>query len=600
MQTEGLQPVPEGYRSFAGGMDASALSPGMARPDQVRLHVNNTIDDGRVRPRPGWDCEMPSGPWNEIGRCQGMAAYGESLVIAIDGELVLFDPYQGTLTRTNPEGVRALSAFAPQIFFSERAGAMLAADGVNAPVVLEGPVARKAGVDRDFVSTGTPQELRVGTVMADAGGRLHVASPDRSKFWSSDHEMDPETTPLTFKELEDYYLGARSIIAPPSYGPIMGMAPYWQNELLIVWHQHRARFYAVNTPRDKWGAQDIVVRSIARGLCGSRAWVVRNNMVYWIDQHGRLTSLAESQEGENRLEILRIDGEIAPHIRHETGQAREHMMLADFDGRLLRTAFPEVYTVAANTARQRWGIRWRGLLALNYDIHSTLEGPSRQAWDGLWTGPNIVAMATVMVRGEERLYCVSRDDDQVNRIYRLRPEWGYDRVPAGMMGAPLRRRIRRQIWCREFDGGRRSLSKTVLEASIALAEIRGEVDIEVRRSINSRPDSSLWYRTQETAGDQLSVEVGNWRQPMPQSRQIPLPKKPAEIPCDPATGESSPGFYSIAPVILIEGQAAVTELDLLLQAQPTDSRAKCRKKNKTDLFACEDPLEYSFQTANRE
>ena len=579
METESLQPVRDGYRTFGGGGDVSALAPGDFRPDQYWKGINVSISDRRLRPRPGWEYIAPGYDSDEsqriceTGLIQGASEYQGTMATAVDGHLFVFDPRRQRIVRVNPSSGRAFSKFSRHVYFCTRAGSLICQDGVNVPVIVTGRRGRLAETSPEWKSTASP-ELRVGTVMADCGGWLLVASPGRTKFWVSDHEMDVTSTPFLFREADDYYLGAPSIQAPSAYGEIRGMVSFFDSELLAVWHANRVRLYNVSVPRTKWAEQDIVARSLASGLSGHRAIAARDNIIYYVDQEGRLTSLAEVQESQGRLEIRRIDNEVSAWIKGETARERESIHLVDFAGRLLRTCGPEHYAVSAGSPDHRTGIRWRGLLSLNYDVKSNLAGVQPAAWEQLWTGPNIVSLTSVDVDGEAHLYAWSRDDDGVNRLYRLRPDRHYDVAPNPGSAAGKRRRIQWRVHLREFDGGERSLMKEVSSIAVTMGELRGRVDLRVFHCADGVEQLSPWFSHTDAAADCLAqdAQAGTYLQPEPQGRPAIFgPRKPPSPGFDP-TGRRLDQFGSLRPVIEVDGWAAISEVSLEVKFRPTSQK----------------------------
>jgi hypothetical protein len=611
METEKLQPVRDGYRTFGGGGDVSALAPGDFRPDQFWKGINISIAGRRISPRPGWEYISPAfqsdadqRTW-ETGLVQGSCEYRGAKVTAIDGHLFSYDPLRQQVYRVDPPTGRALSKFSRHIYFCPRAGSLVVQDGVNNPVIVTGRRGRLADASPAWSSNASP-ELRVGTVMADCGGWLHIASPGRTKFWVSDHEMDVTSTPFLFREADDYYLGAPSIQAPSDYGEIRGMAAFFDSELLAVWHAKRLRLYNVALPRSKWAEQDIVARSLASGLAGHQAIAARDNIIYYVDQDGRLTSLAEVQESQGRLEIRRIDNEVLAWIKGETARERESIHLADFAGRLLRTCGPEHYAVSAGSPDHRTGIRWRGLLSLNYDIKSTLAGIQPAAWEQLWTGPCITSMTSVDVGGQSHLYVMSRDDDGINRLYRLRPDRHYDVAPTSGAFAGKRRRIQWRVHLREFDGGERSLNKDVSSVALTASELRGRVDLRVFSTADGNEQLAPWFSHSDAAADCLEQDAvaGTYLQPAPQGR-APIfgPKKPPEPVCDP-TGRRLDTFCSLRPVIEGAGYAVISEFALELKFKPTSTKGNATAPEcageitpKPGLGCGPDDYEFNFLSA---
>jgi len=357
----------DGWTTFAGGMHLSEGSHAVVGDDQAELLVNATVRHGRADPRPAW--RMIPINWDarnvqtifERGVIQDSAFYdspaGPRFVYAVDGHLLSFDPVERLMRRVDPDGERPFHRFAAFVHLQQRNRWLVAQDGLGPPVILEGDAARVNSDPFDGVPTGL--------MMADGWHRLVIASPCRTRIYLSDHEFDPESTPLSFSDDAAYFRNARYFEIPPSLGRITALtfAPSFNNQddwgPLLVFCERGTRAYLVQTPREEWLERDIAGTMLpTHGACAHGAIVPRGNDVVFSDQNGRIQSIRSVLSKLDDSRLQEADQPVWPLYRDEHGGLRRWRRSVRFDDRILTTVWPE----RVRRGDDKQSVRHRGLV----------------------------------------------------------------------------------------------------------------------------------------------------------------------------------------------------------------------------------------------
>lgn len=97
-----------------------------------------------------------------------------------------------------------------------------------------------------------------------------------------------------------------------------------------------------------------------------------------------------------------LSQEVIPIIEDDTEDLLFFGSGVLFDNRLLLTASP---------LRNPIGVAHRGLVVVNYDELSTLGSKSQPAWEGAWTGLDILQISKCTIKGVERCFMFVLGDD---------------------------------------------------------------------------------------------------------------------------------------------------------------------------------------------
>lgn len=542
----------DGWITFAGGMHRSEGSHAVVGDDQAELLVNVTVRHGRADPRPAW--RMIPINWDsrlaqtvfERGVIQGSAFYdspaGPRFVYAADGHLLSFDPRERLMRLVSPQRKRVFHRFAPFVFLQQRNRWLVAQDGLGPPVILDGDAARVNDDPYDGVPTGL--------MMADGWHRLVVASPCRTRLYLSDHEFDPESTPLSFSDDAGYFKNASHFEIPRSLGKIVGVhfAPSFNNQddwgPLLVFCERGTRAYLIQTPREQWVERDIAGTILPMtGACSHGAIVARGNDLVFSDHTGRIQTIKAAISRRDDARVQEADKSVWSLYRGEHAGLRRWRRAVRFDDRILTTVWPE----RVRRGDDKASVRHRGLVVMEEDHLS--DRPF--VWAGLWTGIYPVTLDVGGVPVDEHQApvetCVaaSLDPDGAQRLYELTREAGPDRVPEP-------RRVPMWVVPKWLNWDDVFLRKRLSQAALQLTGLRGRVSVRGWWE-TSGVGPREWFRAEDAGADCLMFTSDGERcriiEPAIDSRprwQLPAPAEATE-------------FYRARPWLRFEGDLSLEE-----------------------------------------
>lgn len=589
-------PVPFEYGSYASGINAAALPLRNIRPDELPLMVNATVRNGYAETRPGWEWQ-PLSFFDaqqdqlsfEQGKYQGCGQFlstaGPRAIFVVEGKVFSYDPLTGYIQNfTLDSGKAPFSKLSHHAWVQQRGQWVIAQDGQSTSFRSNGAVSEQiltvvnpAGVEEPSVPTGT--------VMAEGWHRLFVADPSRSRVYASDHDMDPSSTPISFTEGTDYYLGARYFEVPPALGPIMGMAfpPYQDTSTgigpLLVFCAKGVQAYNVAVPRTQWVTQDITQTILPSvGACSFNAYSDKGADLVFRDHEGRIRTIRNAQQFQSTGANFTNDFAIWNLYKNEDASLRSFSHAVTFDRRTLILTHPQ----RSFLSDKRYNVVHKSIAVMENDNLS--DKPD--VWS-FWTGLNICGMVTIPVGGEDVLLAFCRDPDGVNRIYKLTKEGLYDKTPGQV------KKIQMTLSTASLDFGASMQPKKLSGAAARLSALRGEVNIQGRwKSDNTQPQ--LWFNHAELHPNclQFSQEpCGVMQMASGVQPRLIFPTAPIKQNL----------FYEMSMTFDIFGPARFQELGFIaeIQAAPETTNTSCVPKTlQPAQVSCEvDPLCYDAFTA---
>lgn len=409
------------------GMNAAALPAVFESPSHLSLLVNGTVRTGFAKTRPGWEWR----PLNftsssaqlvfETGKYQGsepfLSSHGPAMVYVVDGHVFLLDIGKWLVEKLTEKP--AFSKYSSNVWIKQRAKWFIVQDGVSPP----------------FVSTGTDhfQEVRsggvpLGTIMVEGWHRLAVVSPNRRRIYFSDHEMDPNSTPISFTESTQYYASARYFEAPQSLGRIVGMAftPFQDTSTgigpLLVFCERGMRAYDISIPRTQWATSDISQTILPRiGASSFFSFTDKGSELMFRDHAGRIRTVRNAQQVEATDSGFTADFNIHPVLGDEIAGLRRTAQAVTFDNRCLFLTHPES-TVLGDGRR---GIVFKGIAA--HENEAMTDAPFTWAF---WTGMGIAGIDVCPVDNDEMCLAICADPDGRNRVYELTKTGLFDTMPS--------------------------------------------------------------------------------------------------------------------------------------------------------------------------
>lgn len=473
------------YGSYASGINASALPLNRLRVDELPLMVNATVRRGFAQTRPGWEWQSLSyfdGSKSqytfEQGKYQGCGQFlsneGNVAVFVVDGQVFAYNPLTGYVkTYALDTGKAPFSKFSPHAWVQQRGQWIIVQDGQSPPFRSNIATSEQTTTVKNPAGQTEPS-VPTGTVMAEGWHRLFVADPSRRRIYVSDHDMDPNSTPISFTEGTDYYLNARYFEVPPALGRIMGMAfPPFQDSStgigpLMVFCEKGVQAYNVGIPRSRWFEQDIT-QTILPSVGSSTffAYSDKGADLVFRDHEGRIRTIRNAQQFQATGANYSNDFSVWPLYQNEDPSLRIHSHAVTFDRRTLVLTHPERSFLADN----RYNVVHKGIAVMENEHLSDKQ----DVWS-FWTGLNISGLVSLPAGGEDVLIAFCRDPDGVNRLYRLTRDGAYDKLDAMAPGGGVKR-IQMTLSTPPQDYGQAMFPKTFKSTAMRLTGLRGEVKV---------------------------------------------------------------------------------------------------------------------------
>lgn len=404
------QVVEEVQQAFTRRVESS-INPSFMPEDASTWAVNVTFRGGTPQTRPG-NASIFNFP---CGQPQGMTMFRPTggllhMVVAVAGDVYVapepFDNYRKL------ENVRFYErskfvAFADclQSTTYDEAGViqplavprrvLVMQDGNTKPAFWDG------GTDRhldptpsqvfdddsgEIITQPGRDETRIGLWMAWAGNRLWVSrGPD---IWASDIG-----NPLKFTETT-YIAESRKFTMPEN---VTGMIQPSSGQPLIVFGENTLSFLRANVlDRTQWlDDPNFQQTEYGIGCVAPRSIINKLGLVWWYSPNG-WTNLNFAMQSFNDSRVRYFDKQM--------GWSKRNLSV---DKTGICAGETEDYTFISVPSGDKWNRHtWV------WDDYQDNPG-----WDGVWMGNRPVQWAKGVVNGTERIFCLSYDNDGVNRVW---------------------------------------------------------------------------------------------------------------------------------------------------------------------------------------
>ena len=282
---------------------------------------------------------------------------------------------------------------ADHVYFQQAENWLIIQDQQNAPYLYDGTSFRRAASD----------EVPVGGPMAYGKGRLWVAKG--SEYYGGDLVYgDPaygRNSVIRFTE--NTFLNEGGAFAV-SNGPITGLAfaanldtSLGDGDLLVF---TPTATYAFNAPvdRDVWKDLNYPIQRFALLNFGSfnhESIVPVNGDLFFRAQDG-IRSLIYARRDFTEFGNTPISRQVVRALAYDTEFYLTAASAVNFDNRMLMTIQPEKVNGR--------GVVHRGMVVMDFDLVSGMGRKLPPAWEGVWTGVDILQMVTVRIQKQERCF----------------------------------------------------------------------------------------------------------------------------------------------------------------------------------------------------
>lgn len=410
----------------------SGVNPKLLADNQHWFGVNLTARGGNLKTRPPirkitLDFHGDAAVDATEARFQGAAYYqsrnNQNLIIAsiggkifryaISNDTAIVDDISIATDLNNPNAKEAW------LFQGEEF--MLINDGLSYPLIFDGASLRRSGGQ-------IAQELPASCMGHYVNGRFVVALPDRTSFIAGDLVGGPSGTvaynrrDAILKTTENIaILGGNSFAIPLTAGPInalfssaipdtsLGQGPLQIGTLNGI--------FSLNLPLDatQWTTTQQPSSVVALPGFGpvSQSGVVPVMGDAWYRGKDGIRSFVVARRDFGTWVNTPLSDEMEQILPRDTPNLLGYCSAVNFDNRLLMTCSP--YAVLDR------GVAHRGLIALDFNNISSITSRSQPAYDGLWTGINILRLVTGEFDGVERCFAFALDADDKICLYEVLP-----------------------------------------------------------------------------------------------------------------------------------------------------------------------------------
>lgn len=336
---------------------------------------------------------------NLIG-ATAMPAPGTNLTISVT------PPYTGAAGDqiTLTDGTGPLTSYLMTVVTVQPGGLGLVVTNNNAPALL----IMNAGYPI-ISADSTANEIPIGRQMAYVQGRIWMALPSGKAFIAGDQVGDSSgTQALQYRDaVLKWSINTTQFAIPGDAGDIncivalsaidtsLGQGPLQilcDNDIFSCSApDNAAQWAAVTSP--------IVTESaIGFGGCGQDAAVVVNADLLLKSDNGSVYSLKLARQDFNQWLTMPISQEMNRVIQQENLDLIDYLPAIEVNNRALQGCSP---------LEQSGVIFAQGLMALDYDVTSSLQGKLPPVWDGVWTGLNFMKLVGGQFNNQPRTFALA-------------------------------------------------------------------------------------------------------------------------------------------------------------------------------------------------
>lgn len=497
--------VSDGFLELSLGVN-QGVAPNLLPVNQTAFAINTSFRGGWPTPRPGFI----NRPLNFDGDAELETAFKSGYFVtgapyrSDDGLGSGISMHSGRMFKTNISdfSVQEITISGdPNPSNTQRAWAIqaenfwLLQDGQSKVYSYNGGSARRLG----------PRELPVGKQMVYYMGRIGVARGREYVF--GDIVYGPSGTPSLgnrdsiLKFTENTFLSEGGAFAVPmDAGEIIGFKPIanintalGQGPLIVF---TEGGVFATVLPQDRttWKDTTQPIQTIIQLETGGVAQdllVNINEDLYYRTDDG-IQSLAYAVRNSGQPGNTPISNEVGEILSADSREFLQYGSGVGFNNWMLVTCSPAI--------SQGRGIYHRGLVVLDFDLISGMRGKLPPAWDGLWTGINILKI--FRVRHKKVMRCFAYVLSCENEI----ELWEITRSNLADNDGTQDTRIQWSVDTRSMDFGSKFDSNRLFSGDIFHDQMSGEVDFQLQYRPDGHPCWIDWDSWSECAKVSLCAE----------------------------------------------------------------------------------------------
>jgi hypothetical protein len=574
----------DGFVSLERGIDSGRAASSLER-NQCAFAVNTTFRGGYPKSRPRFikrpltfadsdgDTDLTLLAAFQDGQFQGAAFYDgitaeSSLITSIGGNIYRIQPSAdfrvADITPDSGNSSRLAKAW-----FCQAEEFLLIQDGQSKCLAYDGSAARRLDKDHD---------LPVGTCMAYGMGRVWVTLPDRFSFVAGDIVYGPSGTnhygyrDAVLKVTENTFLSEGGAFAvPANSGGIRALTftnnldtSLGQGPLLAFTPNLIA---SVNAPIDRtvWKDLQYPIQTVAMtgyGALSDNGTVAVNGDIFYRSIDG-VRTFALARRDFSTWGNTPASAEMNRVLELDTEHLLQYNSSVVFDNRLLSTVSP--YHVGGH------GVPHRGLAVLDFDILSRMYGKQQPAWEGVWTGLNILQLVKGMFGGSERCFAFVLNAANQVELWELDKECGADQSDIGESPVTWSFEMKSLDYDTPFD------LKRLEYGELFVDELLGDLTIKAWFRPDSYPKWVSWRSDGWTESATDTMSSPNSVAPPDVMREqgrykLKLPRPVDTV--DTSEGKPFKHFFSVQPRFEFIGKGRVRQVRIAARPEQEHSRGE--------------------------
>lgn len=360
-------------------------------------------------------------------------------------------------------------------------------NGADRPIFWDGltPSTARRSVSAD-------NEMPIGTIMAYVHGRVFVSNAfDQIAASDIVYGSGITDSSATQRFTENLYWNEGGYFGQPTdLGEITGMIvlPRQDRNLtgqgeLVIMSREGASAIEASVSRTLWKDSKIqTVTMKGRGCEAPDSLIPVNNDAFFRSDDGLASYQDTRQTQVTKLSFGKLSRQVNSWMRRDTLWLKRYASSIYFDNRILTTVSPEIELPVGDVfGNHRFN---NGILSLDLDQASGVNGDGNFNWDGLFVGIRPCGFVTV----EGRCFSFSHDKDGQNRIYEITRESGNDIIEGKMS------KIQWSYVTKRFDWGDTGKSnafevKKLVGGEVWISNVPDRVSI----GVDYRPDNTPFW-----------------------------------------------------------------------------------------------------------
>lgn len=543
--------ITDGFATMERGV-MEGRDPSLLAKNQAARLINTTVRGGKLTCRPPYSrfalnfADGEQALWFKTHNVQGREIYQSpsgqsSLVVSVGGRIFKIDVMKRrnlNVLELTPAG-DANPTNRPHVWMVQAEQYLIIQDGQSPPLIYDGAVCRRSML-------GAPRyEVPVGRAMAYGLGRLVVVRPHGRSYVIGDIVHGGTEV---YQFTEDNYLNEGGDVTVPIQGEITALKILAQIDRstgqgdLIVGTPYGAASARLGEKREEWkNIQFQLVAMLGAGPTSQNSMVLCNGDLFLRSRDGIRSLAMTRSEYQNSWSKTPLSREVSRTLSYDTQALLGFCDGALFDNRLL---------MLCNQTPLPNGCYHRGIIALDFDLISSMFEKQPPAYDGIWTGLRATALISGDFPDGERCFVFHRNDDDENELWEVLKDGvadnGITPIEWIIEGPALLKMASQPFALKNLQGG-----------DISLQDMVGTVTVNVQFKPDQAPCWVDWYSKSMCA--KTRVCDGECTAPVTYQPQYRTKKRFPQPPDQCSASDKKPARYGyeFQPRITMTGKATI-------------------------------------------